>query len=114
MLGADLIATGHYVRRRDRDGRTELLKGLDPNKDQSYFLHAVGGEQIARSLFPVGELEKPEVRAIAGSMASPRRRRRTPRALASDASPISSSSTCRPNRATSRPPKARSSVATAA
>ncbi len=65
MLGADLIATGHYVRRRDIDGRTELLKGLDPNKDQSYFLHAVGGEQIARTLFPVGELEKPEVRAIA-------------------------------------------------
>lgn len=58
MLGADLIATGHYVRRRDIDGRTELLKGLDPNKDQSYFLHAVGGEQIAKTLFPVGELEK--------------------------------------------------------
>jgi tRNA-uridine 2-sulfurtransferase len=65
MLGADLIATGHYVRRRDLDGRTELLKGLDPNKDQSYFLHAVGGEQLAKTLFPVGELEKPEVRAIA-------------------------------------------------
>jgi tRNA-specific 2-thiouridylase len=65
ILGADLIATGHYVRRRDREGRTELLKGLDANKDQSYFLHAVGGEQIARTLFPVGELEKPEVRAIA-------------------------------------------------
>ena len=65
MLGADLIATGHYVRRRDRDGRSELLKGLDGNKDQSYFLHAVGGEQIAKTLFPVGELEKPEVRAIA-------------------------------------------------
>lgn len=65
MLGADLIATGHYVRRRDRDGRSELLKGLDPNKDQSYFLHAVGGEQLAKTLFPVGELEKPEVRAIA-------------------------------------------------
>lgn len=64
-LGADLIATGHYVRRRDRAGRTELLKGLDPNKDQSYFLHAVGGEQIAKTLFPVGELEKPAVRAIA-------------------------------------------------
>ena len=46
MLGADLIATGHYVRRRDsRTARSELLKGLDPNKDQSYFLHAVGGEQ---------------------------------------------------------------------
>jgi tRNA-specific 2-thiouridylase len=53
------------VRRRDIDGRTELLKGLDPNKDQSYFLHAVGGEQIAKTLFPVGELEKPQVRAIA-------------------------------------------------
>ncbi|MDO9322919.1 MAG: tRNA 2-thiouridine(34) synthase MnmA [Pseudomonas sp.] len=65
MLGADLIATGHYVRRRDIDGRTELLKGLDPNKDQSYFLHAVGGEQLAKTLFPVGELEKPAVRAIA-------------------------------------------------
>ncbi|MFC3606750.1 tRNA 2-thiouridine(34) synthase MnmA [Stutzerimonas tarimensis] len=64
-LGADLIATGHYVRRRDLNGKSELLKGLDPNKDQSYFLHAVGGEQIGRTLFPVGELEKPEVRAIA-------------------------------------------------
>lgn len=65
MLGADLIATGHYVRRDERDGRTLLLRGLDTNKDQSYFLHAVGGEQIARTLFPVGELEKPAVRAIA-------------------------------------------------
>ncbi len=64
-LGADLIATGHYVRRADRDGRTLLLRGLDGNKDQSYFLHAVGAEQIARTLFPVGELEKPAVRALA-------------------------------------------------
>lgn len=64
-LGADMIATGHYVRRRDVDGRCELLKGLDPNKDQSYFLHAVSGEQLGKTLFPVGELEKPEVRAIA-------------------------------------------------
>lgn len=65
MLGADLIATGHYVRRRDENSQTLLLKGLDPNKDQSYFLHAVAGEQLAKSLFPVGELEKPEVRTIA-------------------------------------------------
>jgi len=65
VLGADLIATGHYVRRRDVNDRSELLKGLDPNKDQSYFLHAVGGEQLSKTLFPVGELEKPEVRAIA-------------------------------------------------
>ncbi len=65
MLGADYIATGHYVRRRDMDRKTHLLKGLDPNKDQSYFLHTVGQEQLAKSLFPVGELEKPEVRRIA-------------------------------------------------
>ena len=65
MLGADLIATGHYTRRADRDGQTLLLRGVDTNKDQSYFLHAVGGEQLARTLFPVGELEKPDVRGIA-------------------------------------------------
>jgi tRNA-specific 2-thiouridylase len=65
MLGADLIATGHYVRRDERDGQTVLLRGIDNNKDQSYFLHAVGAEQIARTLFPVGELVKPEVRRIA-------------------------------------------------
>ncbi len=65
VLGADLIATGHYVRRFDQDGHTYLLKGLDPNKDQSYFLHAVGEAEIAQTLFPVGELEKPEVRRIA-------------------------------------------------
>src|SRR5690606_14519017 len=65
MLGADLIATGHYVRRADTASQTLLLRGLDSNKDQSYFLHAVQGQQIARTLFPVGELEKPEVRRIA-------------------------------------------------
>ena len=65
VLGADLIATGHYVRRGQRGDDTVLLKGLDDNKDQSYFLHAVGGKEIAMTLFPVGELEKPEVRRIA-------------------------------------------------
>ncbi|MGH1438678.1 MAG: tRNA 2-thiouridine(34) synthase MnmA [Cellvibrionaceae bacterium] len=65
LLGADLIATGHYVRRSDIDGKTHLLKGLDPNKDQSYFLHAVGENEFSTTLFPVGELEKPEVRALA-------------------------------------------------
>ncbi len=65
MLGGDLIATGHYVRRAERNGHTYLLKGLDPNKDQSYFLHAVGEAEFARTLFPVGELDKPEVRRIA-------------------------------------------------
>ncbi len=65
QLGADLIATGHYVRRGDHDGSATLVKGLDANKDQSYFLHAVGHEEIASSLFPVGELEKPAVRELA-------------------------------------------------
>ncbi len=64
-LGADFIATGHYVRRQDVDGKSRLLRGLDVNKDQSYFLYTLGHEQIAQSLFPVGELAKPEVRRIA-------------------------------------------------
>jgi tRNA-uridine 2-sulfurtransferase len=66
MLGADLIATGHYVRtRRSADGQVQLLKGIDNNKDQSYFLCAVNEAQLARSLFPVGELQKSEVRSLA-------------------------------------------------
>lgn len=64
-LGADLIATGHYVRRGELGGQATLLKGLDNNKDQSYFLHAVGHKEIGKTLFPVGEIEKPEVRALA-------------------------------------------------
>ncbi|HTN33327.1 MAG TPA: tRNA 2-thiouridine(34) synthase MnmA [Marinobacter sp.] len=67
-LGADYIATGHYARQQlpgDGSGKAQLLKGLDANKDQSYFLHAVSGDRIARTLFPVGELEKTEVRRIA-------------------------------------------------
>ncbi len=64
-LGADYIATGHYTRRGENKGKGTLLKGLDKNKDQSYFLHAVGHRELERSLFPVGELEKPEVRKMA-------------------------------------------------
>lgn len=65
LLGADYIATGHYTRRSGDSDNAQLLKGLDANKDQSYFLHAVSGEQIAKTLFPVGELEKPKVRELA-------------------------------------------------
>jgi tRNA-specific 2-thiouridylase len=64
-LGVERIATGHYVQTEQRDGRHRLLRGLDGNKDQSYFLYAVGHEQLARTLFPVGALEKPEVRRLA-------------------------------------------------
>ena len=65
LLGAEKIATGHYCRIGNIAGRTQLLKGLDPNKDQSYFLHAVTEAALARTLFPIGELEKPAVRALA-------------------------------------------------
>jgi tRNA-uridine 2-sulfurtransferase len=64
-LGADAIATGHYARVREQGGRFELLKGLDPAKDQSYFLHRLNQAQLSRTLFPVGELHKTEVRRIA-------------------------------------------------
>ncbi len=63
--GADYIATGHYVRSRKEDNQVTLLKGRDPQKDQSYFLHALNEVQLAQSLFPVGDLPKREVRAIA-------------------------------------------------
>ena len=61
-LGAERIATGHYARRGEHRGRATLLKGLDRGKDQSYFLHAVGHRELARSLFPVGAMDKSEVR----------------------------------------------------
>lgn len=65
-LGADYVATGHYCRRIDHaDGTVGLLAGKDPNKDQSYFLCQLNQEQLSNSLFPIGELLKPEVREIA-------------------------------------------------
>jgi tRNA-uridine 2-sulfurtransferase len=70
-LGAEKIATGHYARVRERDGRFELLKGLDPLKDQSYFLHRLNQAQLSKTLFPVGELPKTEVRRIAAEIALP-------------------------------------------
>ncbi|MCK4608588.1 MAG: tRNA 2-thiouridine(34) synthase MnmA, partial [Gammaproteobacteria bacterium] len=64
-LGADYIATGHYVRKDNQDGQFRLLKGLDNNKDQSYFLYTLTQHQLAHSLFPIGDLQKTEVRALA-------------------------------------------------
>jgi tRNA-specific 2-thiouridylase len=66
-LGADFFATGHYA--RTTGGR--LLRGLDPGKDQTYFLHTVSGDLLARTLFPVGALPKEEVRRIAREHALP-------------------------------------------
>ena len=69
-LGADYVATGHYCRKEvfiDKQGKEnyKLLAGLDTNKDQSYFLCQLSQEQLAKTLFPIGELTKPEVRKIA-------------------------------------------------
>lgn len=71
-LGADYVATGHYCRKGtiQKDGKNiyQLLKGVDDNKDQSYFLCQLSQEQLAKSLFPIGELTKPEVREIAAKL----------------------------------------------
>ena len=66
-LGADAIATGHYVRCETRDGRQHLLKGRDPGKDQSYFLYGLNQAQLASARFPVGDLLKAEVRELAAA-----------------------------------------------
>ncbi len=65
QLGADFIATGHYVQSAQNEGVFELLKGLDANKDQSYFLYTLNQQQLSHSLFPIGHIEKPEVRKLA-------------------------------------------------
>ena len=74
-LGADKIATGHYARVREvptaQGAEFQLLKGLDPSKDQSYFLHRLNQSQLAKTLFPVGELHKSEVRRIASDIGLP-------------------------------------------
>jgi tRNA-specific 2-thiouridylase len=97
-VGAEMIATGHYARVRcvaadtgepvgrngtshatARDGarvRYELLKGLDPSKDQSYFLHRLNQAQLSKTLFPVGELHKTEVRRIATEIGLPNAKKR--------------------------------------
>jgi tRNA-specific 2-thiouridylase len=75
-MGAEKIATGHYARVEERDGRFVLLKGLDPGKDQSYFLHRLTQAQLARTLFPVGHLHKGEVRRIAREAGLPNHAKR--------------------------------------
>ena len=65
-LGADYVAMGHYAQvKRDLDGTVHLLRGADNNKDQTYFLNQLSQEQLQRSLFPLGHLQKSEVREIA-------------------------------------------------
>jgi tRNA-uridine 2-sulfurtransferase len=64
-LGADYLATGHYARVEQRDGEVKMLRGLDENKDQTYFLNQLSQDQLKKVLFPIGNLEKSRVREIA-------------------------------------------------
>jgi tRNA-uridine 2-sulfurtransferase len=64
-LGADYVATGHYARVVEENGTYKLLRGVDNNKDQTYFLNALNQEQLSKAMFPIGHLPKPEVRRIA-------------------------------------------------
>lgn len=64
-LGADYLATGHYARVEDRDGERKMLRGLDENKDQTYFLNQLDQSQLEKVLFPIGNLEKARVRELA-------------------------------------------------
>ncbi|MFL9879389.1 tRNA 2-thiouridine(34) synthase MnmA [Herbaspirillum rhizosphaerae] len=72
LLGADLIATGHYARVRENPiGKFELMKAVDASKDQSYFLHRLNQAQLSKTLFPLGEIHKTEVRKIAEQLKLP-------------------------------------------
>ncbi len=75
-LGAEHIATGHYARVRRVGEEVQLLRGIDETKDQSYFLHRLNQDQLRRTLFPVGDLPKSEVRRIADSIGLPNARKK--------------------------------------
>ncbi|MEO6690502.1 MAG: tRNA 2-thiouridine(34) synthase MnmA, partial [Dokdonella sp.] len=75
-LGAEKIATGHYARVEHRDGAWRLLRGVDGDKDQSYFLHQLGQQQLEATLFPIGHLPKAEVRRVALEAALPTARKK--------------------------------------
>jgi tRNA-specific 2-thiouridylase len=70
-MGADYLATGHYVRVRETHGRYELLCGADPSKDQSYVLHMLNQSHLPHLLFPIGRYRKPEIRALARELGLP-------------------------------------------
>ncbi|CAI8738910.1 tRNA-specific 2-thiouridylase [Bacillus pseudomycoides] len=64
-LGADYVATGHYARVAYIDGEYKMLRGVDDNKDQTYFLNQLSQEQLSKTMFPLGELKKPQIREMA-------------------------------------------------
>lgn len=79
--GFDAIATGHYARTVEREGRIRLLKGLDPEKDQSYFLSRLSEGQLSKAVFPIGHLAKTEVRRIARTSGLPNAERKDSQGL---------------------------------
>jgi tRNA-specific 2-thiouridylase len=70
-LGADFMATGHYARKQEIEGRKQLLRAVDHGKDQSYVLHVLNQEKLQKALFPVGDYPKPEIRKLAESFGLP-------------------------------------------
>ena len=67
-LGFDLLATGHYARVEHGEHESKMLRGLDDNKDQTYFLSQINYEQLSDTLFPLGDIDKQEVRRIASEL----------------------------------------------
>lgn len=91
-LGADYVATGHYARLIEEDGTLKLLRGVDNNKDQTYFLNALNQNQLSKAMFPIGHLPKPEVRKIAETAGLYTAKKKTAQVSASSVSVISKSS----------------------
>jgi tRNA-specific 2-thiouridylase len=79
--GADFVATGHYARVKNEDGIFKMLAGKDKSKDQSYFLWTIGQRQLSKTLFPVGDLEKREVRKLAKKFKLPNAKRKDSQGL---------------------------------
>lgn len=75
-MGYDMIATGHYAQIENNEGVYELLRGLDPAKDQSYFLAGLNQFQLSKALFPIGGMEKKEVRELAKKIGLPNAERK--------------------------------------
>lgn len=103
-LGADRIATGHYAGVRRTDGSWQLVRALDDNKDQTYFLYMLGQHALRHTLFPLTDIDKPTVRQLATAAGFPNHERRTVLGSASSAnagSVISCRATCRPTPVTS-------------
>ena len=82
QLGADYVATGHYAQvETDENGVVHMLRGIDNNKDQTYFLSQLSQAQLAKTMFPLGGMEKSEVRAIAERAGLATAKKKTQRAF---------------------------------